>query len=165
MGGDDRDRTGVLFRSRSEERVESVRAQPDRRVCSVDLSFSGRNLVSAGAVAELDAADDLVLWASFAFFDPLLVGEAASDGDLAALGEVSGACVGLFSEGDDVDEHGGVVLVVVDGEAELADGLAVWELAAYGSAVSRPTSTTWLTDRDIRLASLHSGSTIGATTG
>ena len=73
----------------------------------------------------MDAADDVVAAAAGAVVVPFAVDEAAGDGDRAAFGEVFRAGVGLGAEGGDVDEHRRLVLLVVDGDPQLAD-LAVF---------------------------------------
>ena len=82
--------------------------------------------VGAGGVEELDVAgDDLELLAAAVVGVPLGVVQAAFDGDLAALGQVLGARVGLAAEHGDVDVVGALVLAVLagalDGEAQAGD--------------------------------------------
>ena len=63
---------------------------------------------------------------------PLAVDESAGDRDGPALGEVAGAGVGLGAEGRDVDEQRRLALLVVDGDAEVADLAVVVELLEDG---------------------------------
>jgi hypothetical protein len=63
---------------------------------------------------------------------PLAVDESAGDRDGAALGQVLRAGVGLGAEGGDVDEHRRLSLLVVDGNAEVADLAVVVELLDDG---------------------------------
>ncbi len=84
-----------------------------------------------GLLPKLDASDDVVAAAAGAVVVPFAVDEPAGDGDGAALGEVLSAGVGLGAEGGDVDEHG-LVLDVIDGDAEVADFAVVVELLGDG---------------------------------
>ena len=71
-------------------------------------------VLALGAVEELDVVgDDLELWRRPFSAVPLGVVQAALDGDLAALGEVLAAVVGLASEDGHVDVVGALVLAVL----------------------------------------------------
>ena len=119
-------------RGRDAGRVASrplaVRRRPRR------AARSRRSAVARGG-EELDAADHLVVVAGLAVLLPLVVLEAAVDGDQPAGGEDLGGGFAGLAEGRDVDVAGlAAAGHVIDGEAELAHRAAVGELAELGFA-------------------------------